>query len=624
MKPFKAFHPFKLGVIMKAIASWSPTRLFSDPLTKGVWYDPSDFTTLFQDAAGTTPAVLEQPVGLMLDKSKNGVGTNGAKRVNLLTKTEQFDDTAWNKVAFNYSANTPDTLDPIGGNTADFVYPTTANVPHAVIQTVTGTATSYVATIAAKTKPGSAYNWLRFGLYNGSSYTALAWFNVSTGQVGTVTSGTTITPTNLGNGWWRFGVSGALATSASCEFNLSVMGADGGSSSYAGDGTSGIYIWGADLRLASEASTLPTYQRIAADWPSTMAGNHAFNPTTVGTVNFPVLSARYNLLTKTEQFDDAVWEQYLSATKSGTSVCTINFGSGTNSAIYQTVPANSVSTQYTYSATVKSSTGKKFRFALYIGGSTVLYSPDITTTANFVTYSHTFPANALTGSPTINIMNESAGGTGQIEVKQPDLRVANDALNQPAYQRVNTPSDYDTVGFKPYLAFNGVNQWLQTNSIDFTYGDKMFVSAGVRKLSDAAQAVVAETGTTGTDNGSFTVSAPRSATLPSIGFRSRGTIESLANNTTMYASPVTVVASGIGDISGDQAILRVNGTQAAISTADQGTGNYGNYPLYIGSRGGASLWFNGRLYGLVFAGKQASAAEITSTEAWLNQKTGAY
>lgn len=38
---------------------------------QGAWYDPSDLTTLFQDAAGTTPVTaVEQPVGLMLDKSK--------------------------------------------------------------------------------------------------------------------------------------------------------------------------------------------------------------------------------------------------------------------------------------------------------------------------------------------------------------------------------------------------------------------------------------------------------------------------------------------------------------------------------------------------------------------------
>lgn len=39
----------------------------------GVWFDPSDLSTLFQDAAGTLPVTaVEQPVGLMLDKSGRG------------------------------------------------------------------------------------------------------------------------------------------------------------------------------------------------------------------------------------------------------------------------------------------------------------------------------------------------------------------------------------------------------------------------------------------------------------------------------------------------------------------------------------------------------------------------
>lgn len=40
---------------------------------QGAWYDPSDFSTLFQDAAGTIPVTAPgQPVGRMLDKSGRG------------------------------------------------------------------------------------------------------------------------------------------------------------------------------------------------------------------------------------------------------------------------------------------------------------------------------------------------------------------------------------------------------------------------------------------------------------------------------------------------------------------------------------------------------------------------
>lgn len=51
---------------------FSPALLFANG-EQGVWFDPSDRSTLFQDAAGTTPVTAPaQPVGLMLDKSGNG------------------------------------------------------------------------------------------------------------------------------------------------------------------------------------------------------------------------------------------------------------------------------------------------------------------------------------------------------------------------------------------------------------------------------------------------------------------------------------------------------------------------------------------------------------------------
>lgn len=43
----------------------------------GVWFDPSDLSTMYQDANGTIPVTgVGQPVGLMLDKSRGGRGPN--------------------------------------------------------------------------------------------------------------------------------------------------------------------------------------------------------------------------------------------------------------------------------------------------------------------------------------------------------------------------------------------------------------------------------------------------------------------------------------------------------------------------------------------------------------------
>jgi len=57
-------------IVLAIREAWNPRRLFANNEV-GVWYDISDMSTLFQDSAGTTPVTaVEQPVGLILDKSK--------------------------------------------------------------------------------------------------------------------------------------------------------------------------------------------------------------------------------------------------------------------------------------------------------------------------------------------------------------------------------------------------------------------------------------------------------------------------------------------------------------------------------------------------------------------------
>ena len=178
----------------------------------------------------------------------------------------------------------------------------------------------------------------------------------------------------------------------------------------------------------------------------------------------------------------------------------------------------------------------------------------------------------------------------------------------------------DTSG-KYYLSFDGVDDYLSTGSIDFTTTDKMTVMAGVRKLSDSQRGVLSELSATYANMGTFAIECPAVAALQDYQFVSTGTTIRAANST-VYPAPTTNVLTGIGNISGDQAILRVNGTQAASNTADQGTGNYGNYPLYIGRRGGTSLPFNGRLYGLIVRGAQTDDAHLTHAEKYLAYKSG--
>ena len=177
---------------------------------------------------------------------------------------------------------------------------------------------------------------------------------------------------------------------------------------------------------------------------------------------------------------------------------------------------------------------------------------------------------------------------------------------------------------KYYLLFDGVDDALATGSIDFTSTDKMTVFAGVRKLSDAAIGIVAEVGNLSTQIlGSVSLVAPISV-APNYNLTSRGSLTPSGATGSGFAAPITNVVTGISDISGDTATLRINGVQSAASAADQGTGNYGAYPLYIGSRGGTSLPFNGQIYSLIVRGAQSTTAQIVSAETWVNTRTGAY
>ena len=186
------------------------------------------------------------------------------------------------------------------------------------------------------------------------------------------------------------------------------------------------------------------------------------------------------------------------------------------------------------------------------------------------------------------------------------------------YQRVNTPTDYDTAGFPHYLAFNGTNTAYVTPSIDFTGTDKMTVWAGVTKLSDANLAVITEL-SNGAVDGVISLQAPFGSASPSFLYLSRGSTSQWAA-TVAYPSPSTAVLTGVSDISGDVVSLRVNATVVATTTTDQGVGNYGNYPLYIGSRSGASNYFNGRLYTLIVRGAQSSLSQIEAVETLIRQK----
>ena len=427
---------------------FSPADLFTGGVP-GSWYDPSDYSSLFQDSAGTTPVTaVEQPVGLMKDKSGNVnnalQATTAARpvlraRYNLLTYSEQFDNAAWTKSNTTVSANA--VTAPDGTLTADKLVEDTVNSPHRTYYQTVFIAGTYTYTVYLKAAERTFAQVTHLAITPQPSVI----INLTTGALTNPINVSAYSATSVGNGWWRVSITytATVTTTAYPQVGILINATTG---TYTGDGVSGIYVWGADVRYGT---TSATYQRIAA------------------------------------------------------------------------------------------------------------------------------------------------------------------------------ATDYVSTGFLPYLAFDGVDDSLATSAINFTATDKMAVVAGLTKLSDAAQSVVAElSATIAANNGSFLLSAPNSAAA-NFNFSSKGTTQ-VDNTVTTYASPYTAVLAASGDIASGTNSVKVNGGTATTVTSSQGTGNYGNYAMYVGRRNSATLPFTGRIYQIVVCGKALSAAELASTEAYVNSKTGAY
>lgn len=549
---------------------FTPASLFSAG-EQGAWYDPSDYSTLFTDSAGTTPVTaVEQFVGLMLDKSKGAPTTLGA---------ELNGDPSLTGNGF-WGVNPGVT---VGSNKVSFV---STGVGNALFKTTLLT-------------PGK---WYRI---------TLTIANYAAGAVGVETPSPQ-----------------SAVFSANGTYSCTVFA----------NAATALYITARNATTTLDITAISVRE---------IPGNHA---TSTGTKR-PKLAARYNLLTYSEQFDNAVWNTGGPGTTvvpnaaiapSGEQTADEIISAGANSSRFTTVTATN--TTHTMSFWVRAGTKTTCTFGVYTTAF-VAATATVVSGSGTITGTTTFTVSGLTSAWTRIVLTTSAaipaGSTSlffypgsisssagdSVYLWGADLRPTSQAtgLIGPTYQRVAAATDYDTVGFLPYLAFDGVDDSMSTGSIDFTATDKMTVFAGVRKLSDAALGFLAElSNSLSANNGSFWLinGDGQVGAGPTWQFVSKGTNAAFATSPASYASPITNVLTGVGNILSDVATLRVNGTQVASSTADQGTSNYGNYPLFIGQRNNTSLPFNGWMSSLIIRGAQSTDSQISATESWVAGKTG--
>ena len=218
---------------------------------------------------------------------------------NLLLRSEEFDNTFWTPTNGTVSANQASS--PTGAVIADKLIANNAASGAQVFSTTTLLAsTTYTFSCYAK---AAEWSWLRLTSRGPENSDIGAYFNLATGAVGVTDSNVTATIQDVSGGWYRCVVTRTTGTGAAAgRQRIYATNADNALST--GDGTSGIYIWGAQLE---QSSTVGEYIPTTSTINSATRFHH--DPTTGESLGLLVEESRTNLLQYSQDFSNSYWSK---------------------------------------------------------------------------------------------------------------------------------------------------------------------------------------------------------------------------------------------------------------------------------------------------------------------------
>lgn len=194
-------------------------------------------------------------------KGSTTLMVGGAFGTNLFLYPQAFDNASWVKQQATVTADAA--IAPDGTLTADKLIATAATNVHQIYQTVSVVAgEKYVLSVCAQAAELSAIELQINGGTGGfGTPQPNARFNLATGTTAGVVKGSASIE-DLGAGWRRckFAVDAATATGTAAALIQLYNGGE----SFLGDGTSGLYLWGAQWERGSAASAYSAYATIKA------------------------------------------------------------------------------------------------------------------------------------------------------------------------------------------------------------------------------------------------------------------------------------------------------------------------------------------------------------------------
>jgi hypothetical protein len=226
---------------------------------------------------------------------------------NLLTYSQEFDNAAWSKVAASVTANS--TTAPDGTTTAESFVGSNATAAHYLnFSTAVAAAGTFTASVYAKS---NGYDYIQLTFSSGS--TDYANFNLSAGTISQNSGGSPVI-TSVGSGWYRCSITSTLSNSSGLLLMAITAGTETRFPTVTTNGTSGVFIWGAQLEQRSSVTaytattTAPITNYIPA-LQTTASGVARFdhNPLTSESLGLLIEEQRTNLVTYSDDFANAAW-----------------------------------------------------------------------------------------------------------------------------------------------------------------------------------------------------------------------------------------------------------------------------------------------------------------------------
>jgi hypothetical protein len=224
----------------------------------------------------------------------DAAGTLRQSVVNLLLRSEEFNDASWVRVGSNITANA--VVAPDNTLSADKLIETTSTGEHYIERSITPVAGTYTHSIFVK---AAEYNYFVFRpIHIGEAFASSAiTFNLTTGP--TTTTNNLITNATmqiLPDGWRRCSVTLTLTSAATVHrLRIHLVKILGGPLTYAGDNTSGLFLWGGQIE---PSSTMGEYVKTTSSLSGAPRFDH--NPATGESLGLLIEEARTNLLLNSE------------------------------------------------------------------------------------------------------------------------------------------------------------------------------------------------------------------------------------------------------------------------------------------------------------------------------------